>query len=200
MSQLVVSTVHTKVSPPLHERDLLSCLLSRRLLTEHEKTTTASCFCCCVRIQLTKLSDSLINIPPPPPSAMNKCVCDLCLGSIETFTGDRNQSLGQQDLHDGADSSTVTFPHASEPRLTADIPQLQNTNTMKLDTHAHCLLHLGIRTTHLDGDVPFSDLPHVESNCRNHVFTELARLKQTNTQIHTQAHTHTLFSDVRFMK
>lgn len=31
----------------------------------------------------------------------------------------------------------------------------------------------------LDGDVAFSDLPHVESDCGNHVFTELTRLKNT---------------------
>lgn len=40
------------------------------------------------------------------------------------------------------------------------------------------------RTTHLDGDVALSDLPHVEPNCRNHVFTELARLKHTHTHTH----------------
>lgn len=32
--------------------------------------------------------------------------------------------------------------------------------------------------TDLDGDVAFSDLPHVESDCGNHVFTELTRLKK----------------------
>ena len=37
----------------------------------------------------------------------------------------RKYSLRNQDLHNGADSSTVTLPHAPEPRLTADIPQLQ---------------------------------------------------------------------------
>lgn len=30
-----------------------------------------------------------------------------------------------QDLHYGTDSSTVTLPHAPEPRLTSNIPQLQ---------------------------------------------------------------------------
>lgn len=39
----------------------------------------------------------------------------------------------------------------------------------------------GNGTTNLDGDISFSDLPHVEPDCRNHVFTELARLKHTHT-------------------
>lgn len=33
--------------------------------------------------------------------------------------------------------------------------------------------------TNLDGDVALCDLPHVEANCGNHVFAELARLKYT---------------------
>lgn len=32
-------------------------------------------------------------------------------------------------------------------------------------------------STNLDGDIALCDLPHVETNRRNHVFTELARLK-----------------------
>lgn len=35
-------------------------------------------------------------------------------------------------------------------------------------------------TTNLDGDIALGDLPHVEANCGDHVFAELARLKQTN--------------------
>lgn len=53
-------------------------------------------------------------------------------------------------VNNSADSSAVTLPHAPEARLTADIPQLDN-------------------------DVALGDLPHVESNCGNHVFTELPR-------------------------
>lgn len=37
-------------------------------------------------------------------------------------------------------------------------------------------------TTNLDGDVALGDLPHIEANCGNHVFAELARLKDTNKQ------------------
>lgn len=29
-------------------------------------------------------------------------------------------------------------------------------------------------TTNLDGDIALGDLPHVEANCGNHVFAELA--------------------------
>lgn len=29
----------------------------------------------------------------------------------------------------------------------------------------------------LDRDISFSDLPHVEPDCRNHIFTEMPRLK-----------------------
>lgn len=43
-------------------------------------------------------------------------------------------SLRNQDLHDGADSSTVTLPHAPEPRLTADIPQLQTQRVQLVST------------------------------------------------------------------
>lgn len=37
-------------------------------------------------------------------------------------------------------------------------------------------------TTNLDGDIALGDLPHIEANCGNHVFAELARLKGTNKQ------------------
>lgn len=31
--------------------------------------------------------------------------------------------------------------------------------------------------TDLDGDISFGDLPHIEANCGNHVFAEMAWLK-----------------------
>lgn len=30
----------------------------------------------------------------------------------------------------------------------------------------------------LDGDISFGDLPHVESDCRDHIFAEMPRLKE----------------------
>ena len=56
-------------------------------------------------------------------------------------------------LHDGVDSAAIALPHGAEPRLAADVPQL-------------------------DGHVAFGDLPHVEADSRNHVLTELTRLKK----------------------
>ena len=60
-------------------------------------------------------------------------------------------------LHYGIDSSAVSFPHRSESRLAPNVPEF-------------------------DSDVPFSYLPHVKSNCRDHVFTELARLYEKNKE------------------
>lgn len=45
-----------------------------------------------------------------------------------------------------------------------------------------------MRSTNLDGDVALRDLPHVETNCGDHVFAELAGLKDTHT--HTAGHVH----------
>lgn len=44
---------------------------------------------------------------------------------------------------------------------------------MMLDSNYSVVL----KKIYLDGDISFSDLPHVESNCRDHVFTEISRLK-----------------------
>ena len=53
--------------------------------------------------------------------------------------------------HDGVDAAAVALPHGTEPRLAADVPQL-------------------------DGHVALGDLAHVEAHRGNHVLVELARL------------------------
>ena len=57
---------------------------------------------------------------------------------------------GVDHVDDGVDAAAVSLPHGAEPRLTADVPQL-------------------------DGDVPLGDLAHVEPHRRNHVLVEVAR-------------------------
>lgn len=54
-------------------------------------------------------------------------------------------------VHDGVDAATVSLPHGTEARLAADVP-------------------------HLDRDVAFGDLAHVEADGGDHVLAELARL------------------------
>lgn len=51
--------------------------------------------------------------------------CDL----NSTIESKQNLQLLQGNLHDGSDSTTVTFPHTSKPRLSTNIPNLQNNFT-----------------------------------------------------------------------
>ena len=57
---------------------------------------------------------------------------------------------GVDHVDDGVDAAAVSLPHGAEPRLTADVPQL-------------------------DGDVPLGDLAHVEPHRRDHVLVEVTR-------------------------
>lgn len=77
-----------------------------------------------------------------------------CKLAIENKKNDAN--CRKQRLHDGVHSSTVALPHTTESRLSADIPNF-------------------------DCDVAFGNFAHIKPNCRNHVFTELTRLKDKNT-------------------
>ena len=54
-------------------------------------------------------------------------------------------------LHNGIDSSAIPLPHGSESWLSTNVP-------------------------HLDCHISLGHLPHIESNCWDHVFTELPRL------------------------
>lgn len=98
--------------------------------------------------------------------------------------------------HNRVDSPTVTFPHASEARLTTDVPDLraeeESLNAQAIQRWAQNWARVPIVSmwfaalsfimlTYLYCHVAFGDLPHVETNRGNHVFTELARLLQEDT-------------------
>lgn len=64
-----------------------------------------------------------------------------CLDPAETTrSGAGDHSLG--NLHDSADSSTVTLPHAPEARLATDVPQLQTESTVEVEifTQEHSII------------------------------------------------------------
>lgn len=103
------------------------------------------------------------------------------------------------NLHNGADPTTVPLPHAPETRLAPDVPQLEarrrglrrgRRGSDVNGTRVHCLSCFITGNTNLDGDVALCDLPHVETNCGNHVFAELARLKHTHRCVHLNEQIH----------
>ena len=62
---------------------------------------------------------------------------------------------GIDHVDDGVDAAAVPLPHRTEPRLPANVPQL-------------------------DGDVPLGDLAHVESHRGNHVLVKVTRGDDVN--------------------
>lgn len=85
------------------------------------------------------------------------------------------------NLHNSTDSTTVALPHAPEARLTPDVPQLE-TRRHRQRTEGRCDGQQWFNNPNLDGDVALRDLPHVETNRGNHVFTELARLESMTSE------------------
>lgn len=82
-------------------------------------------------------------------------------------------------LHNRIDTPTVTLPHAPEPRLPSDIPDLQTNQTSVewLETSFPLCKKVSI-FNYLYRDVSFRDLPHIEPDRGDHVFTEMPRLKE----------------------
>lgn len=58
------------------------------------------------------------------------------------------------EIHDGVDSAAVAFPDGTESRLTSDIPNFE-------------------------GYSAFGYLSHIETDCRDHIFSEFASLNET---------------------
>ncbi len=114
---------------------------------------------------------------------------------------------GQKQMlhsHDGIDAAAVSLPHAPEPRLPTYIPNLcKNRTRGHYGSTGNQILYLwcissalkslyiwiqdnqswGRRMICIDETyfycyVAFGDFPHVEADCRDHVFIELTRLVQ----------------------
>lgn len=109
-----------------------------------------------------------------------------------TFTKNKVSDL-PTNLHDSIHPSTVTLPHASEPRLSTYVPYLRAEVTIR--SWAKQALVSRDRAevkywkwyftnviTYLYGHIAFCDLSHIETNRGNHVFTEMPRLQEKNAE------------------
>ena len=76
-------------------------------------------------------------------------------------------------LHNTTDAPAVSFPHASESRLAADIPQLRNESLFR-----NFFFSARLTSSYFDRYVSFRYFAHIETDRRDHVFVEVARLDE----------------------